>query len=916
MEELASLLQSKKIRFHLKAAICQWLGSVDEPMEEEWKIISRFDDLDGKFPLLFGYAVLSSSSAWFDLLNKKKWIEQQLAHDNHERVEVIFSWMSFIAGKKQDEIAVLLRSWWNNDPQRVERFLYWFRFAHWKNPINCCDPLFDLCEEIIRSHPAILFKQKDDNFLFSILNDLSDKNHELGERILQVIFDGWFIAHPGKLPFGDDEFKIIERHDCHTLAEFAKKAPVEFLAAATGFLVRCVDMVLAEGRKGKGWWDFKFRTTSEHHYRFDGFLKIYREALKKIAQQQSDEAEKYLQQLDPHKHECLMHLHLEAIEANPKKLSHLLPNIAQDEIVFKAGYYGADWLSFSNACKAAFPFLKIEERLRIEQDICKYLPEIKYHPAQSRYKQWCIFENIGKSLLSFEATGLLDQLRRKFRNEKIEEPNNFKMTKIKAPISADQCARMKNSHWLSAIKKYCISNNEIKEYRIHELARNLEEEASKNPERFAKFCFHIPKEANRLYIEYLILGLAKTEKLPLELTVQVVNFVHYHHLRFFGSSIATLVKKHPSLAVNSEMLEILIWYALNGIVIGDGNAESERIKNETYSIEQIIGNRSFLYQCDINGERGSAWEALSVVLPEVPQTEDRICEALEEAFEKESLVSVRCTMIRVLGQLYNINKNRFAVSIKKLIVLPITTSCNAEHIRLFPLITHTGIDLFPYIFHRLPNLAKELVTELLECGDETKELIGAWLIFGQSFRNEEYVEQAEQLAARSVNHRRLLADIAADVLTWTENRMRAEKLLKEFFFDEDKQVRKQAAHVFGNIRGEEMERCRDLAENFVQSPAFSENSSRFLRMLEEASCDVLDLVIGSAERMIAITEEEGWHDRGVNRDAHYLNDLLKREYVSSEKNPDARKRLLDLTDKMLTHNIYGVDSMVTAHDRW
>jgi hypothetical protein len=43
---------------------------------------------------------------------------------------------------------------------------------------------------------------------------------------------------------------------------------------------------------------------------------------------------------------------------------------------------------------------------------------------------------------------------------------------------------------------------------------------------------------------------------------------------------------------------------------------------------------------------------------------------------------------------------------------------------------------------------------------------------------------------------------------------------------------------------------------------------------------------------------------------------LKREYVSSEKNADVRKRLLDLTGKMLAHNIYGVESIVTAHDRW
>ncbi|MDU9050446.1 MAG: ATP-binding protein [Candidatus Electrothrix sp. Rat3] len=916
VEELASLLHSERIRFHMKAAICQWLGSIDEPTEEEWQIISRLDDQDGAFPLLFRHAVFSIHAARVDLLNRKKWIEQQLAHDNQERVESIFSWLSFIAEKRPAEIAAILRSWWGDNPQRAERLLGWFRFAHWRKPAEFCGPLLDLCEEIIRSHPAVLFQQQDDHFLFSILNDWANELPELGGRILQVVFNAWFAAYPGKLPFGDKEFKIIEGHDSHALAEFVEKAPVEFLAVATEFLVHCVNIVVTEGRNSRGWWDFKHRTTSEHHYKSDGFLSIYRKALKKVAQQQPVEAEKYLQQLDPYKHECLMHLHLEAIQANPKELGNRLPSLARNRLVFNAGYDGADWLSFAHACKAAFPFLESKERLQIEKDISNYFPEIKYDLSRSRYEQWCIFENIEESLLSLETTALLEQLQRKFRNEKIEEPNNFKMQKIKAPISTDQCARMKDSHWLSAIKKYCISNNKIEEYRIHELARNLEAEASKNPVRFARLCFHIPKEANSLYIEYVILGLAKAEELPDDLIVQVIIFVHYHHLRYFGSSIATLIKKHPALAANSEILDILIWYALNGTVIKDNTAEEERIKNETYSIEHIIGKRSLSYQCDLTGERGAAWEALSVVLHEFPQTEDRIWEALEEAFEKEPLVSVRCTIIRVLGQLYNINKDRFTVAIKKLIVLPVTTSCNADHMRLSPLISHTGINLFPYMFHWLPDVAKELTAALLKSEDETKELIGAWLIFGQSFRNDEYIEQAEQLATRSVNHRRLLADVVADVLTWTENRRRAEQLLKEFFFDEDKQVREQATHVFRKIRGEEIERCRELAEQFVQSPAISERSFSFLHMLQDASCDVLDLVIGAAERLITVIEEEGDYDRRIERDVHYLNDLLKREYASSEKNAEVRKRLLDVIDRMLSHNIYGVDSIVSAHDRW
>jgi hypothetical protein len=223
-----------------------------------------------------------------------------------------------------------------------------------------CSPLLDLLEELVRSYPAVLFQQLDDYFLGSILKDWADELPEQGERILQIVLNSWFVVHPDKLPFGDDEFKIIERHDSYALTEFAEKAPTEFLAGATDFFVRCIDMVLAKGREGSSWYKFNYRTYSGGHFGFDQLLNIYRTALKKTAQQQPDKAEKYLQLLDPQQHECLMHLHLEAIQANPKELGNRLLSLSRNEIIFEAGYDGADWLSFANACKA-IGYLSVSE---------------------------------------------------------------------------------------------------------------------------------------------------------------------------------------------------------------------------------------------------------------------------------------------------------------------------------------------------------------------------------------------------------------------------------------------------------------------------------------------------------------------------------------------------------------------------
>jgi hypothetical protein len=161
-----------------------------------------------------------------------------------------------------------------------------------------------------------------------------------------------------------------------------------------------------------------------------------------------------------------------------------------------------------------------------------------------------------------------------------------------------------------------------------------------------------------------------------------------------------------------------------------------------------------------------------------------------------------------------------------------------------------------------------------------------------------------------------LADVAGDAIKWAENRHRAEALLKEFFFDEDEQVRNKAAEAFRNVQAGEVELYRELAAVFLKSPAFPDNGFSVLHMLEDATCDVLDLVIEATQQVITdITEKGDQHGRR-GTDVHQLQDLLKREYTSSESNVEARKKILDLIDLMLSREIYGVDSIVTAHDRW
>ncbi len=332
-----------------------------------------------------------------------------------------------------------------------------------------------------------------------LLHTWGEKSPERCGRILHSLFEAWFALNPRRNPFERDELKEI---DTYSLAELAKKAPKAFLQGTTDSIVRSIDMVFAEGNTGGNWYSFNYRTYTGHRFGFDEFLGMYRSVLRKVVQETPEIAINYLDKLDPHKHQCLMHLHLN----------------------------------------------------------------------RSGYEQWCILETIGEELLSSIALSRLHQLRRKFPKTKIAKPNHMEVYSVRSPIKRAQCGRMKDHHWLSAIERY--DSDEDSRYGhdcidggARQLATELQEATQKDPARFSDLSLKIPDTAHHSYIEHILWGLAETEASSDESLAQAAESAHQHPEKPFGSDIARLVEKHPHIAGDFEILEILIWYATAALKI-------------------------------------------------------------------------------------------------------------------------------------------------------------------------------------------------------------------------------------------------------------------------------------------------------------------------------------------------------------
>jgi len=279
---------------------------------------------------------------------------------------------------------------------------------------------------------------------------------------------------------------------------------------------------------------------------------------------------------------------------------------------------------------------------------------------------------------------------------------------------------------------------------------------------------------------------------------------------------------------------------------------------------------------------------------------------------------VRCCLIRPLLPLYNSDKVRCAKLTESLVgrpsIISEASSQEGPDGIISPLATHGGTHLLFYLLAGVPDVGNRLLNKLLNSGDETKRLIGAWHVFWCSFRDSAYATVADRLIENGALHRRLAAGVASQAITQEEYRKRAEQQLIRFFNDEDEKVRGQAAEVFLHTNPNNLPGFFDLAAAYIDSRALEQHSFHFFQALRNANISTHELVIRSAEKLLSIIQSEAaTHSR--HSDLHQIQDLLKHEYARSEANHDLRRRLLDVIDKMLEQELYGTDEILNAHER-
>ncbi len=613
---------------------------------------------------------------------------------------------------------------------------------------------------------------------------------------------------------------------------------------------------------------------------------------------------------------------------------------------------------------------KIAGKLKAEGEVKHWLTRERVIECLNRsgHAQWCILETIGEQFLTVAGRRRLATLRRKFPKLRVPEPHHSGGYFIRSPIKHEGAVHMSDGQWLRAMERY--DNDTFRrpgwavgEGGAEQLATELQRLAKEQPIRFATLLLKIPDRAHPTYIRHIIWGLSEASDLNEEVLRAAVLNIHARPDRPYGNEIARLFGKYPQLAADDVQLNILLWYVEYGEADGDDTIVSSANQRELITIEDVINAADSVHVRGLNTARGAAADALGNVLWQIPQVIGRVWPFIERRAIKEHLVSVRCSLMSPTVPLYNDNRERCATLADSLSRPPGDTSTllaaalakvwialafpterlpdsvkkgsvwgaktverlarryaaqfsKPERAKWWsPLLTHSGVHLLPFLLHSTPAIGKALIFRLVVCGDESSRLIGAWQACRQSFQTVRYAPLADAFSNDGVIYRRFFANIASHAITRDEYRYRAEDVLERSFENEDRQVRYQAASVFRNIKPDEFAQYRGLAAKFLKSRAFESESWEFFNALGEAECRVDDLVVSATERLLAHIKHAGNSGGSRSLDLHELQEIIKKEYASSELDPELRRRLLDLIDDMLALELYGVEEIIKAHER-
>ena len=887
LQDVDAILNGDGIRAHLKAIVISLLGALDDPTEDEWRLLepSLVSELSDHV-----LRSINGSASWFDLLDTIGVLDLWLNASDETLVNRAIWLMHGVLRSRPDRVTQLLTPFLDRSASWNQRLLSTVLSAD----LETSRQLFDLGLALINTgaEDDALIDRDGFSGLWHTTYMLAGKNAEWACELIAACCNGLLTR---ALAIGDtNPFDMMtgpSSSDALGVQQASNGAPRTFINLLRPFVFNVLQNS-ADQSKDPPWRDPVWHPEyyANGHGFGDIFLLSMESAIRWLAENDPDAFRQLAGQFQASGFETIHFLLARGYQANGEAFADEAADYVADALTrFGGRYPGRARWAIASLIQVVTPHCSDASLAALERAILGHYTEFELSPEGSRYSGWAQFvllSEFDESRLSPEGLIRLGELRRRFPDPVEPGPHIITAEIVGSPISEQSARQMSDANWLSAMAQH------DKEYSPYagdawiggavELSRVLETLTKEDPARFANLAHQIPDEANPVYFEAILQGLTGSD-LEIGRMVQVCLRCHRLPGQPVGRWITRPLAQFPGSELPDEALEMVAWYATQ-----DPNPEP--------------GSTDFrgdLMTAGINCVRGTAADSIARLIFQDRRHLEFFRPHLETMVHDPS-PAVRAMAAHALLAALRYDRD-FAVA--RFLEL-----CENDEVLSTPFVE----DFLRYGVHTQFNELEPVLSRMLASRDDYVATAGARQSCVASLTTEEALPLGQQCASGSKPLRLGAAAVYAANLKVSALRAECEAMLVQLFNDTDSEVRETAASCFRHFNGRDLGEYVDLVRRYIESPAFTTRFNSLIEALEESAAHIPELIVEACERFFDLAARDMSDTRAV--DSRSLANLVVRAY-SQTSDPQIKNRCLDLVDRMHVLGSYGLDNVMGGIDR-
>ena len=911
LEDLSSLLFDKRIRFHIKSAVLSLLSGMTDLTGREWDVLSKaLEDSEDELHVEV-WDLLYHSPAWFKLVDSLGIIEKCLSDENPpERINRTINLFRSMQRFLPDRVAELLEpkldrsTEWNN---RIAFVMQWADFTLSRRFLDFFIRAID-CGALDGVRGPIVMNSD----FWDLTHGLPDKEPAWAAAVIGHYYDRLITT---TLPTDPDATINIIRsvldssRDAHDDYFFkaARGAPSEYVSEVLPVMLRVMELTLQ--RRGEspykdGAW--LFRHYNDDFGSGDALLNAMVEALSNLGLTDPKTFSEYATRLRETEFETAHFLLLRAYAVCGKPFADGVANyLCENPASLSIGYSGGEQWVARQVLAAITPRCSQDFLRKLEDLILAYYTRWE-RTAEGRagygHAQFTLLEGIPPQYRSQRVAKRLEELRRKFNKETVEEPMGIIGGWVGSPIKDDAASKMTDDQWLTAIAHYDSDNVETKIVGddlvggAGELAGVMEALAKQTPERFAKLALRFPDSVNTRYFDAVLRGVAEPG-LSVEDALDLCRRCHNLPGRPLGRWIPPVIAKISESVLPDDALEIVAWYATE-----DSDPKEDLwLKSGAGGDEPLFGGS--IDMAAINCVRGTAAQALSRLLFPDAERLVKLLPAIERLVDDKSIAvraSASWTLIGVLK-----HDRDLAVQLFR-------TLCSVDD----AILRATGVERFmKYGLRTHYTVLEPILDRMLKSGSEEANIAGARLSSIVALFDEAARPKALACVSGSEALRRGAAQVFAANLGQARFRTFCEENLIILLNDESEKVRSEAARCFLKFEQDQIGSYSDLVNAFITSKAYQKEHRNLFHALEKTTAQLPQTTCLAVERFFDLAAAEVADiSTHASAESYTANKLIIRTY-SQSKSPAIQSRCLDLIDRVSRAHGLGLSEAIVDYER-